>query len=89
MALPEYEYNIKRFTTEMIMLNLKDVKNGDKITKHKGANMARKRNRIYALRWFAERSVAPCGYGWCLEYSSINPNLIRILLNSYREKSGH
>jgi len=33
--------------------------------------------RLAALQWFNERSTRVFGYGWCLEYSGYNPNMIR------------
>lgn len=33
--------------------------------------------KLDALMWFNERSQFICGYGWCLQMSGGNPNIIR------------
>lgn len=35
------------------------------------------------LAWFNARSDVTFGYGWCLHYSQINPNVIRSAINKY------
>lgn len=58
---------------ETIMISLNDLK--DRKTHFQ--------ERAEALAWFNERSMAPFGYGWCLEQSGMNPNDIRKGINLY------
>lgn len=38
---------------------------------------------VDALEWFNRRDTTAFGYGWCLEYSGMNPNTMRKLIETY------
>ena len=44
-------------------------------------DILKKRHHNLALAWFRWRDETPFGYGWCLNYFSINPNLVRKIIN--------
>lgn len=64
---------LKDFAREMIILALKDLRI--------------KEEREDTLNWFNERATNPCGYGWCLGLSELNPNLIRQKINEQIAKA--
>jgi len=80
----EFMARVKKMATEIITLGLRDIKkkpNGNKTNRNKI-----KMNKELSIKWFNERSQEPFGYGWCLQYSELNPNLIRKLINRFMEE---
>ena len=83
----DYAYKISRLASDMIRVSLNDIKRGSQFTNSKSDTFLRNyRDKENALRWFNERSTSPFGYGWCLQYSGINPNLVRKTINLYLGK---
>ena len=37
----------------------------------------KRQGRKETIDWFNSRSHTPCGYGWALQVSGVNPNMIR------------
>jgi hypothetical protein len=72
-----YRQGIKRLSAEMIMLAIKDFHPG----KNKDDRMGRELSRDLAVKWFNDRDDTMFGYGFCLEYSELNPNSLRKLIN--------
>jgi len=77
----EFRLRVKKMATEVIILSLRDIEKKPNGDKSNSASIIR--NKECAIRWFNERSVDPFGYGWCLEYSELNPNLVRKIINRF------
>ena len=68
--IEEYRNRVERIARDMILLMVKDIKKANN-----------PRNKKSALEWFNRRDTSPFGYGWCLKYTKINPNMIRRYIN--------
>jgi hypothetical protein len=64
------EDKAKALATDLIIGALQDVRQKRFI-----------RERKDALKWFNFRETTAFGYGWCLHYSNLNPNVIRRVIN--------
>lgn len=61
----------KKLARALIMQALSDLKKNDE------------ENKRDALAWFNRRDTKAAGYGWCLHYSEMNPNIIRKYINEF------
>jgi len=46
-------------------------------------DILKKRHHNLALAWFHWRNITPFGYGWCLNYFPVNPNLVRKIIKRF------
>lgn len=70
----EFAIRVRRMAQEMIIVALRDIRKGK-------VNEKYLRYRKKAIVWFNRRDTNVFGYGWCLQQSRLNPNMIRRLID--------
>lgn len=79
----DFENNwLKNIAKEFILLGLRDLK----AKNNRGSESMK--NFESAKKWFEEKGRQVFGYYWCLNYSGMNPNALRKLLNEHGVKYG-
>ena len=69
-----YKIGLRKLCAAMILSAVYDLNLPDKLAE-------KAIEREAAIRWFADRDSSLFGYGFCLEWSGLHPNYVRLLVD--------